>query len=260
MTATASATISLYVVCIGISLNALELLAARSEFARGLYSASIIGPVTSRTGTAFRIQQYPYSLGLPAAEVAFAACAIALSGARPLFVAMLLALHVARLRLFPLGLAGFDQMTTIVLVGVLLAVAFPGTSIAVAGLAFVAMQACLAYLTAGVAKAVSPAWRQGTAVTGILSTRAYGSRGISALVSRSQSLGFLLDWTTIGYEVLFPAAVIAGGWVLLAWLVAGLTFHVAIAVSMGLHMFIWTFGATYPAVLFFSWHILGRHL
>jgi len=68
----------------------------------------------------------------------------------------------------------------------------------------------------------------------------------------------VLDWTTSIFEVLFPAAVLAGGVVLAAWLALGIIFHAGVAVTMGLHMFIWSFCATYPAILYVSWHLLGR--
>ena len=54
------------------------------------------------------------------------------------------------------------------------------------------------------------------------------------------------------------AAVLAGGVVLAAWLALGIIFHAGVAVTMGLHMFIWSFCATYPAILYVSWHLLGR--
>jgi hypothetical protein len=42
-------------------------------------------------------------------------------------------------------------------------------------LAFLAFQACLAYATAGVAKAVASGWRDGTFLTGICGTAIYGN-------------------------------------------------------------------------------------
>lgn len=258
MTTTSTAELSFYIVSFGLCLDAFEVLAARSEYRRGLYSASIMGRVASRSGTACPIQQYPASLAIPVAVISSCICAVALPQARPVFVAMILVLHLTRLRYFPIGLAGFDQMITIVLVGVLLAFVFPGTPVAIAGLVFIAAQTCLAYFTSGFAKVVSASWRQGRAVTGILSTRAYGASGVGRLMSRHRYVGLLLDWTTIVFEMLFPAAVLAGGVVLLTWFAISVVFHATVALTMGLHMFIWTFGATYPAVLYLSWNLLGR--
>jgi hypothetical protein len=53
-------------------------------------------------------------------------------------------------------------------------------------------------------------------------------------------------------------AVFVGGPLLIAWLLVGVAFHATVAGTMGLHLFIWTFGATYPVLLFIAMNVLGR--
>jgi hypothetical protein len=138
-----AARVAVYIISFGMCLDSLEFLAARHEYERGVYSPPIMARVIGQSERRRRLHEYPTPLTIPAAQIAFSLSAVAIPGARAASVGALLALHVVRLRLFPLGLSGFDQMNTVVLVGLLLALAFPNTLLASAGLTFIAAQACL---------------------------------------------------------------------------------------------------------------------
>jgi hypothetical protein len=71
-----------------------------------------------------------------------------------------------------MGGSGAEQLTFIVLVTFALVLLAGGSDAARRlGDGFIAAEVVLAYLAAGVAKAVSPTWRNGKAMTGILSTQ-----------------------------------------------------------------------------------------
>jgi hypothetical protein len=126
---------------------------------------------------------------------------------------------------------------------------FPHPAVEVAFLWVLALQSALAYFTAGYAKLVSPIWRSGSAIPGISSTRMYGSAWASRFVHGRGWFCVGLAWSIILAECLFPLALIVPLPFALALLVAGAVFHIMSGVVMGLNTFIWSFLATYPAIL-----------
>jgi hypothetical protein len=148
---------------------------------------------------------------------------------------------------------GSDRMNTIVLVTVFLCVGPQSTPfILQVGLWFIALQACLAYATAGLAKLRSPTWRLGEALPQVFDTRTYGLAAVGQLLTRQRCLRRPLCWSVIAMETLFPLCLVLPtpwGWAFLAW---GVLFHVLCAVIMGFNMFLWAFLATYPAILYVS--------
>ena len=149
----------------------------------------------------------------------------------------------------PFGLDGSDQMAAFVFCTLAIARLVPTRAVASAFLWVVALQACLAYFTAGTAKLASPIWRSGAAIPGITSTRMYGSVAAAALVKERPWLWGALAWSVILTECVFPLSVVAPLPVALALLAGGIAFHVMSGVVMGLNTFVWSFLSTYPALL-----------
>ncbi|MFJ3794051.1 hypothetical protein [Kitasatospora sp. NPDC090091] len=147
---------------------------------------------------------------------------------------------------------GFDGSDNISLVTFLVATAakaFPGDDRArEACLRFIAFHACVAYTAAGAVKLVSPVWRDGSAITGILRTRVYGDRGLYRLVRRRPALARTVAWGVILGELTFPLVLVAPKPVARGILGAGVVFHLANGRYMGLNRFLWAFTATYPAI------------
>jgi hypothetical protein len=125
-----------------------------------------------------------------------------------------------------------------------------------AGLYFVGAQSCLAYGTAGVAKLISPVWRRGEAIKGVLSTRTHGIVGPAILMQRHSMLALATCWATITFEVAFILAPVMPQPVLISLLATAAIFHLMSAYVMGLNGFLWSFGATYPAILFLNQSVL----
>jgi hypothetical protein len=124
-----------------------------------------------------------------------------------------------------------------------------------AGFYFICLQATLSYVTAGIAKAISPAWRSGKALPAVINTATYGNRGFSTLLAKRTEISGILCWAVILFECAFPIALIAPRWLLISLLIMGLGFHISNAVMMGLNVFVWSFLGTYPAIFLVNAHI-----
>ncbi len=152
-----------------------------------------------------------------------------------------------------LGDDGSDQMNSIILLAMLLTVGpHSDAFILQLGIWFIALQACLSYTTAGIAKLISPTWRSGEAAYRIFNTGTYGMQPVAALMQDRRWLKMAACWSVIGMETLFPLVLVLPApwiWIFLGW---GVLFHVLCAIIMGLNSFVWAFVATYPAIVFAS--------
>jgi hypothetical protein len=117
-------------------------------------------------------------------------------------------------------------------------------------LAFIAANACLAYLVSGLRKLQEPRWRSGQAIAVNASTLMWGNQRTALLLRGHPNVGLALCWTTIMIECLLPTALLVPipvGFVLIS---LAASMHVAIAIDMGLNCFVWSFVATYPAIVY----------
>jgi hypothetical protein len=145
---------------------------------------------------------------------------------------------------------GAEQMTVIVFAAVCFAVfPWPSTNRIVAASTFIVAQVILSYVTAGVAKLISPIWRTGRALPNVLSTHSHGHPWAARLVSQYTLLAVLASWSIIIFECLFPLLIFGPSQIAVLALVCGFSFHSGCAVFMGLNSFLWSFPATYPCVL-----------
>lgn len=248
--------------CIGGVIATLEFVRVLPAFgAAGLYSWRILGPEQfGRMGVAryagalagFGTQRVAAML-IAARGVGFVMLPFLLPGSVPFaFVAAMLCLAslLFTWRRF-IGDDGSDQMTSILLTSVALAALFDGGPRGFAlCLWFLTFQACLSYVAAGVAKALSTEWRDGSAIFKIFNTETYGLRPVAGWLLRFPVLGKVAAWSVIAVECLFPLALVAPEPVTFSIIGLGLLFHVLCAVIMGLNSFLWAFAATYPAILY----------
>lgn len=124
--------------------------------------------------------------------------------------------------------------------------------------AFIAGQSVISYFAAGLAKAISPYWRDGRAMQGIFRTRTYGEKHVSALLKKHPLLAKAGGWGVWLGEMAFPLALVAPKPVAAALLGTGVSFHAGNAAFMGLNRFLWAFSATYPSVIHHSKHLSRR--
>lgn len=116
-------------------------------------------------------------------------------------LALLIAYVAARDRRV-LGGDGAEQLAAIVLVAaVLAALPVPSpTRVGSLAVGFIAAEVGLAYLTAGVAKAISPMWRSGAAIPAILATHTHGHPVAAALLADRPRLSRFVCWSVIAIK------------------------------------------------------------
>jgi hypothetical protein len=204
-----------------------------------------------------RLLRYPDVLalfalrGLLALAIVLGPTRIATSAWAAVAMSALLVLFAIR---HPYGQDGADQMALIVFVGLVPATLCPTPAIEFAYLWFVTLQSCLAYATAGWAKAVAPGWRDGTYLVEIMATRIYGHPRLATFLSGHPALARAMARSLIVWECAFPLVLLVPPPVALGFLASGLCFHLANGYLMGLNTFFWSFFAPYPAILYCVQH------
>ena len=254
-------TVIVILTSIGVFIASVELLTLKGEFEDGgLFSWGVLRTISRATlsvgtGRCNQVISHPYFV--PAVTGARALAALILifvTNNDALSTACAIAVIAASIVMYwraPLGLDGSDQMSLIILIAVAIYKIFPGDiHVAHASLWFIAIQGCLSYAVAGIAKIISPVWRSGEAVRRILGTRTYGSRRLASFVSGRDGVCVALAWSLMLFECTFPLALAFGETGFAVFAVLGTGFHIANAVTMGLNTFVWAFVATYPAILF----------
>lgn len=158
------------------------------------------------------------------------------------------------------GSDGSDQMFLVLFAALFLSSFVPSESLAFqACLWFIAVQVALSYFISGVAKLISPEWRSGRALVGILGTTSYGNHTVHRLLLRYSVLALLGCWAVIGFETLFPLLFLPLPTLTLIILAISFAFHVANALIMGLNNFFWAFVATYPIVWYCASQLAGAY-
>ena len=259
MTLDTAAQLTTSVVMVATLLGAVELLVSpRALRSDGFYSWDVL-----RTQHAWAVRGrlaapaalvfgYPGIASVLAAQVIAAVFAIAQAGPPTLWIAVALAGNLALHVRNTYGLDGSDQMQTVVLSALLLYHAAPDDTGRKIALGFIGAQAMLSYFSAGYAKLISPMWRDGSAIAGVLDTKSYGNAGATNVLRRWPVVAKAVCWSTLIFECLMPLLVLAGPTGCLVFLAAGVAFHVGIAAMMGLNLFLWSFAATYPSLYVLS--------
>jgi hypothetical protein len=116
-----------------------------------------------------------------------------------------------------------------------------------AGVIFVAAQTTLSYLSAGVAKLRSSAWRSGRAPAAFVAVGRYRAPRWAVAVVTRPGVSAFASVGVLAWQLSFPLALWSPAWCVVA-LVAGASFHTLNAVVFGLHRFFWAWLITYPAV------------
>ncbi len=173
---------------------------------------------------------------------------------QPLNFAVTTALFLTQLYLnfrIPYGKDGSDQMSTIVLCMLFFISAFPDNMLLVNScLIFIAYQSIISYLTAGIAKLISPTWLKGDIVYDVLNTRTYGNKRIASILKDYKYIRRAFTYTTIGFESLFFIVFFLRAPYNALFLIIPFGFHLSSALFMGLNSFVFAFVSTYPSVLY----------
>jgi hypothetical protein len=258
----------------GVALDSCEILATRRLYAPGAIfggrSNSAPEPVrdgvpeffSSHTGffglfsSLDRLVRYRLFLFLAAVQIPLAALAVAIPEVAPYAIALAITLRLLSIvRYGSHGSEGADHMLMLVLGSLLIYFFAPTPLVQRVVLWFLAAETLLAYITAGVVKLKSRRWRQGGALRQILSTTLFECRPFVVIAGQRQQLIRVLHWMVIFFECAAPFLVFTGPTGCLIFLAMGAMFHLSISVMQGLNLFVFAFGATYPAVLYTSLEI-----
>ena len=149
------------------------------------------------------------------------------------------------------GTDGSDHASFLVQSSCAVARATPSTRMADAALWYIAAQGTASYGVSGLAKVISPVWRSGAALSGIVRTRAYGARWAWRLIEDHPRTSKVVGAAVVAAEALFPAVLVGPVRRLASGFVAAMIgFHMANSVIMGLNRFLPAFASLHPAVLY----------
>jgi hypothetical protein len=240
------------VVSAGLALGGVELLIDRRAFQRGgpfdfrVYEA-LRGRPARRMAAASTVSAVAM-VQIVASLVVVAMGPLSVVGRWVLLVALGASLVVRQRRV--VGGDGAEQLSEIVLLSACLALLpYPGEARVQLAVLFIAAQLALSYVAAGIFKLISPVWRSGEALPGILNTYGHGVAWASYAVGRWRWIGFAAGWFVMLFEVIFPVVFVGPPWLVAVLLATGFAFHLGCAVLMGLNSFVWAFPATYACVL-----------
>lgn len=145
---------------------------------------------------------------------------------------------------------GADQMRLLALLSFSLCFLVENEKGMLLSVVFVGAQVLIAYATSGIAKLLSPSWRKGNLLSGILSTYSYGIPGISLFLKKHPVIEKLVSHSAIITMILVPVCFfIPQPEFIYISLCCIFLFHFSTAVLMGLNDFLLTFPLTYPGVL-----------
>lgn len=245
--------------CIPVIINVAQVLYKRRQYSTdGLYNYEVLkttyrwlvqGWLAILLHPVLRYPGYLYLLAIQALAAFLLLSHLVVTWSLVLILLILVIHLLSRLR-EQFGINGSDQMQVIIFTCLAIFYLSPDPLVKQCCMLFICFQTFLAYFTGGAAKLLSAVWRGGTAVASILNTKSYGMAAFSHVLLEHAFLARLLCWSTIIFECMFPLLALTDLRVCLFLLFAGCLFHIATALCMGLNDFVWTFIATYPAVLY----------
>ncbi|NUL46158.1 alpha/beta fold hydrolase [Cellulosimicrobium funkei] len=113
-----------------------------------------------------------------------------------------------------------------------------------------ALQTGMAYGLSGWVKMAGPQWRNGSALSGVMRTKTYGSEPFFRWTLEHPRLARTLTQVALAFETLFPLVFLTRGRLTKSFMIVGVGFHGANAVLMGLGRFLVAFPAMYPALAY----------
>lgn len=121
---------------------------------------------------------------------------------------------------------------------------------------YLALQLVLSYFMAGKVKVMNPEWRSGRALQDVFAFSAYPvCTGVRAFAGHPRLL-WVMSWAVIGFELLFPLAILSQTTLIAALCLAAL-FHLTNAFLFGLNRFFWIWLAAFPALIWLQERIFG---
>jgi len=151
---------------------------------------------------------------------------------------------------------GSDKMTTLVLWCLTAAHLAPSGIWSELFIAYLGVQLILSYFISGQVKIINPAWRSGAALADVFAYSAYPvGQNLRALAQKPRML-LAGSWAVIGFEVLFPLALLHPI-ALLGALTLAAIFHFSNACLFGLNRFFWAWISAFPSLIWLQGRIFG---
>jgi hypothetical protein len=123
-----------------------------------------------------------------------------------------------------------------------------GDDVAGQALVFIAAQTLWSYVAAGLTKLRTKEWRAGTAVGAFVSVPRLGAPRVARALA-SPTCSSLAGWVVMAWQLSTPLTLLSTS-ACLFYCVTGLGFHLANFALFGLNRFVFTWAATYPAVIY----------
>jgi hypothetical protein len=263
---------------VGIALSAMEELYRRDVFAKsGLLDWSVLRNARGvvPTETRWRLLELMFSPNGFHAVLMIKFCVTMMleflvlaeiylggveGGIHPLVFAALSGVLLFTLMIFKVrtsyGMDGSDHMNIVIFIAVTLFFLSPAESFArTACVLYIGLQSVLSYVVSGIAKTTGSEWRAGTAMVGIFNTHIYGHALAGRILRGRPVLGRVMCWGIIAFQLAFVLVLVVDERWMLVILFVGATFHIATALLMGLNSFVFSFIATYPAVIFLHYWV-----
>lgn len=150
-------------------------------------------------------------------------------------------------------MAETENRFSLVIIGTLLLRSLvPTDVVTLASLWFVALQVCIAYLTAGIAKLMNADWRKGNGFKYMAtSSELVAAPKINIYFEEHKTLARTINWLIIVFECTFSVGLFVPVtfWFFLA---GGIVLQIAIAFGLRMGKFFWIWIAAYPALIFIA--------
>lgn len=151
---------------------------------------------------------------------------------------------------------GSDRMGLLILFCLTLSHILPYQNWKEVALGYLALQLILSYFISGYVKILNPEWRTGQALQDVFCFSAYpASETLRGWAQRPRVL-FIMSWSVIVFELLFPFAFLSFKLLPVALLLAA-AFHLANAFLFGLNRFFWIWLSAYPSILWLQENLIN---
>jgi len=120
--------------------------------------------------------------------------------------------------------------------------------------AYLAIQLILSYFISGWVKVIKADWRSGRALCDVFQFSVYPVSESLRQWTTSPKVMWFMSWMVIGFELLFPIALLSKFSLLVALVIAA-SFHFSNACLFGLNRFFWIWIACYPSLIWFQQRI-----
>lgn len=169
-----------------------------------------------------------------------------------LILISLLVLNIVQLHTFqgPYN-GGSDRMGLLVLTCLTLINFIPSEAWQAIVLGYLAVQLTLSYFVSGWVKITNKEWRTGRALSDVFAFSAYPVSEQLRQFSNQPKLMAIMSWSVMGFELLFPLALLNQTALIIALTIAAL-FHLANAFLFGLNRFFWIWLVAYPSLIWFQ--------